>query len=268
MLFHRAVGFFLKSSPLTITMPVLYKKSFCSELKPDITIYQYRICPFCCRVKALLDYSGIDYMTVEVNPITKQEIKFSSDHKKVPIANINGKVVADSGNILNEIRELYKSKSNTTSKALDALFSPDSEKWMEWSEKKLAVMLYPNITRNFDEAWEAFEYANDVSSWSMFQRIANRNLGPIAMYLANSKIKKKYGIVDERSELRSVLKEWTNELGSKPFMNGVSPTLPDLMVYGVLKSIATTTTFEFVMEDVLLKDWYLRVDALVQQKVH
>lgn len=252
--------------PLTITLPALFKKTFCDGAKPEITIYQYQICPFCCRVKACLDYSGIEYNTVEVDPMTKQEIKFSSDHKKVPIAIINGKVVVDSGNIINEIRQLYEAE-DSASKVLDALYSPDSAKWIEWSEKKLAVMLYPNITRSFDEAWEAFEYADHVSSWSTFQRKANRNLGPIAMYFANPKIKKKYGIVDERSELRSVLKEWVDELGSKPFLNGISPSLPDLMVYGVLKSISFTKTFQYAMEDDALKDWYLRVDAHIPQSI-
>lgn len=41
-----------------------------------IQLYQYAICPFCNRVKALLDYSGLPYKTVEVNPLTKAEIKW------------------------------------------------------------------------------------------------------------------------------------------------------------------------------------------------
>ena len=43
----------------------------------EITLYQYKICPFCNKVKAYLDYRGISYNTVEVNPITKSQIKTS-----------------------------------------------------------------------------------------------------------------------------------------------------------------------------------------------
>ena len=43
---------------------------------PSICLYQYAICPFCNKVKALLDYSGLPYDVVEVNPLTKAEIKW------------------------------------------------------------------------------------------------------------------------------------------------------------------------------------------------
>ena len=47
------------------------------------TLYQYATCPFCCKVRTFLDYYDIDYEIVEVNPVTRKEIKFS-DYRKVP----------------------------------------------------------------------------------------------------------------------------------------------------------------------------------------
>jgi Glutaredoxin len=49
----------------------------------DIMVYQYKICPFCNKLKAVMDYLGVPYQTTEVNPLTKKEIKFSNDYKKV-----------------------------------------------------------------------------------------------------------------------------------------------------------------------------------------
>jgi len=43
---------------------------------PSIKLYQYAICPFCSKVKALLNYAGTDHELVEVNPLTKAEIKW------------------------------------------------------------------------------------------------------------------------------------------------------------------------------------------------
>jgi glutaredoxin len=43
---------------------------------PPIKLYQYAICPFCGKVKALLAFAGIDHEVVEVNPLTKAEIKW------------------------------------------------------------------------------------------------------------------------------------------------------------------------------------------------
>ena len=48
------------------------------------TLYQYATCPFCCKVKTFLEYYGIEYEIVEVNPLFRKEIKFS-DYRKVPI---------------------------------------------------------------------------------------------------------------------------------------------------------------------------------------
>ncbi|XP_010218288.1 PREDICTED: prostaglandin E synthase 2, partial [Tinamus guttatus] len=50
----------------------------------QLTLYQYKTCPFCSKVRAFLDYHGLPYEIVEVNPIMRREIKFSS-YRKVPI---------------------------------------------------------------------------------------------------------------------------------------------------------------------------------------
>ena len=50
---------------------------------PQLTLYQYRTCPFCCKARAYLDHSGISYQVVEVNPLFKREMKFSK-YRKVP----------------------------------------------------------------------------------------------------------------------------------------------------------------------------------------
>ena len=54
-----------------------------------VTLYQYDVCPFCNKVKAYLDYRGIPYDVVEVNPLTKSEIKFSKEYTKVPIVTVD-----------------------------------------------------------------------------------------------------------------------------------------------------------------------------------
>lgn len=51
----------------------------------NLRLYQYQSCPYCCKVRAFLDYYGFSYEVIEVNPVTKSQIKFSKDYKKVPI---------------------------------------------------------------------------------------------------------------------------------------------------------------------------------------
>lgn len=50
----------------------------------DIILFQYPTCPFCCKVRAFLDYIKVPYDIIEVDPMLKQQISWSN-YKKVPI---------------------------------------------------------------------------------------------------------------------------------------------------------------------------------------
>lgn len=74
-----------------------------STPKNPAILYQYEICPYCCKVKAALDFFKIPYKVVEVNPLTKSELKFS-DYKKVPILMTPaGEQLNDSSVIISQI---------------------------------------------------------------------------------------------------------------------------------------------------------------------
>lgn len=59
---------------------------------PPITLYEYPACPFCSKVRAFLNYHNIQYHAVGVNPVSRQEIKFS-ENKKVPFILADGQQV-------------------------------------------------------------------------------------------------------------------------------------------------------------------------------
>jgi glutathione S-transferase len=197
-----------------------------------------------------------------VNPLTKSQISFSKDHKKVPLVTFGeSNPMGESGEI---IEYITKNVADSGKLNKSKFFSEDSDKWTEWSEKKLAVFLYPNITRSYEESWECFEYSADVPEWNLPERLVTRPVGSFFMSLANGKIKKKYNIVDERKELKECISEWTDAVGDKKFLHGEFVTMPDIMVYGVLRAIAGFTTFrELMAEDVKLKTWYDNVQAAV-----
>lgn len=230
---------------------------------PSVVLYQYKICPFCNRVKAYLDFLNIKYDTVEVNPLTKSQLSFQKTSKKVPLITIGDTTLAESSAIIDEITSRVRRKGFDSSVTLsDKFFPDDTQKWSEWSEKQLAVMLYPNITRSFQESWECFSYAGEVEDWDFVQRSLVRYVSPPFMYLANGKIKKKYGIEDERKELNVVIKVWCDAVGQNKFLHGDHITMPDIQVFGVLRSIKGQRTFDEIMkEHSQLKDWYDRVQS-------
>ena len=83
------------------------------------------------------------------------------------------------------------------------------------------------------ESYEAFGYVNDVPGFSFADKLANQWLGATAMWLAQGKIKKKYGIEDERKALHACVAKWTDAVGPNDFLGGAGPNLADLCVFGV-----------------------------------
>lgn len=231
----------------------------------DILLYQYSICPFCHIIRANLDYLGVPYRTIEVNPLSQAEISFVEKPRKVPIVLLDGELTRESDTIVMKVKEIIEKKTGKKD-VLKVMFPSDTERWMAWSKEQLAVKIYPNITRNFSEAWQAFGYIHDVSTWTWYEKYGNRLIGPVAMFFANGKVKKKYGIIDERKELLATIQEWKVALAGKKFLHGDVITTPDLCVYGVLRAIAGFDTFNILMEDATLKAWYDHVDAEVQKR--
>lgn len=50
---------------------------------PPITLYQYQTCPYCSKARAFLEYYGVKYEKVEVNPVFRSETK-SFKYRKLP----------------------------------------------------------------------------------------------------------------------------------------------------------------------------------------
>ena len=242
----------------------------------DILLYQYKICPFCNKIKAFLDFYGLKYRTVEVNPLSKDEIKNQLDttYRKVPICVINGETVCDSSVILQTLQDLLHDRgvllpSHHTTPRLLAKEQEEQEEtssstssvervWTEWVDKDLAVLLFPNITRNFPESWQAFAYINDVDTFSTTQKMLNRVLGPVAMWAAQGKIKKKYNIEDERAAMFKAVYKWADavEASGDKFQGGRLPSLADVCVFGCLRSISGLDTHTEVVNDPRVKEWY------------
>lgn len=213
-------------------------------------LYQYEICPFCCKVKAYMDWQKLPYHTIEVNPLSKAEIKFSEGYRKVPIASINGEQVNGSLEII---------KALLQDQAAD-IEDPEVAEWLAWTDNKLAVLLFPNITRSLGESYQAFRYISEVPTFSGTSKAANQFAGSLAMWLANGRLKKKYGITDERKQLLDVVGAWTAAVGEGPFLKGPSVSLADVAVYGVLSSIRGLATYEELMSAApALKQWSDRV---------
>jgi len=179
----------------------------------DLTLYQYAICPFCHKTKALLNYSGTSYKAVEVNPLTQAEIKPllppSQKRGKVPIMSMvatqgdepsrETKLIHGSNEIIQALLQLPSVKEGIASKGGLADDGETDQKetafWTSFVDDELAPVLYPNICRSLGEAYRTFDYVQNVESFSTLQKASIRALGSVAMYMAASRVKSKCYIV-------------------------------------------------------------------------
>ncbi|KAE8681519.1 translocon at the outer membrane of chloroplasts 64-like [Hibiscus syriacus] len=204
-----------------------------AEIMPkEVVLYQYEACPFCNKVKAFLDYYGIPYKVVEVDPISKKEIKWS-DYKKVPILMVDGQQLVDSSAIIDQLGEKILPEKTKTSVADE----DEETKWRRWVDNQLVHVLSPNIYRNTSEALESFDYITSNGNFSFTEKITVKYAGAAAMYFVSKNLKKKYNITDERAALYEAAETWVDALNGRSFLGGLKPNLADLAVFGVLRPI-------------------------------
>lgn len=256
------------------------------ELPKSIVLYQYEVCPFCCKVKAFLDYHKLPYRVVEVNPLTKAELKWS-EYKKVPVVLLDEKQqVNDSSAIISrldaEIKAVEKSremagrktgglklrndKSRTLGGFEDVLRSSkeEEERWRRWVDERFVRVITVNIYRTARESWQTFDYITDHGNFTWFQREAARIAGSTMMWALSSRLKKKYGIEgDVREVLFACADEWSEAVGNGKFLGGDTPNLADLAVFGVIRSVVGTDTFMDLQHKTSISPWYERMMTAV-----
>ncbi|CAD0194166.1 unnamed protein product [Chrysodeixis includens] len=171
-----------------------------------LTLFQYRTCPFCCKVRAFLDSRGISYEIVEVDAVLRQAIKWSG-YKKVPIllAKVDGgyQQLLDSTAIISVLETYFQDKTleltdvikfypvskymtDSGSEATDIANKyfimhnaqvPDEKEraaeieereWRQWADRVLVNTLSPNVYRTMSESLETFQWFEEAGGWKKF----------------------------------------------------------------------------------------------------
>uniref|UniRef100_A0A1B6ENQ9 Glutaredoxin domain-containing protein n=1 Tax=Cuerna arida TaxID=1464854 RepID=A0A1B6ENQ9_9HEMI len=180
----------------------------------QLTLFQYPTCPFCCKVRAFLNYYGISYDVVEVNPVLRQQMGWSQ-YKKVPIllakvengyqqlndssmiiSALSSYLLESQGN-LPEIVRCYPSISyhdddgklkNEVVNRYFIMFNDEipknrtkeeleeERKWRKWADSVLVHTLSPNVYRTKAEAFQAFTWFSEVGEWDRLFSSWERNL--------------------------------------------------------------------------------------------
>ncbi|CAK7346153.1 unnamed protein product [Dovyalis caffra] len=221
----------------------------------DVVLYQYEACPFCNKVKAFLDYYNIPYKVVEVNPISKKEIKWS-DYRKVPILKVDGEQMVDSSEIIDKLFQRIHPDNSVPD-------SDEERKWRGWVDNHLVHVLSPNIYRSASEALESFDYITTHGNFSFTERLVAKYAGAAAMYFVSKKLKKRHNITDERAALYGAAQTWVDALNGSKYLGGSKPNLADLAVFGVLRPIRYLKSGKDMVEHTSIGEWYSRMETAV-----
>lgn len=220
-------------------------------MKPKL--YQYAACPFCSKVASVLRYKGVDYETVEVHPLNKKEIAFSTGYRAVPIyIDSTGRQVNDSTPIMRHIDAEFPEPS---------VFKGDPEKedkWLAWSEdfvQGLPTAVYGDLASSL----KSFDYITKVGKFSWFQQRMVKYSGALVMTMVAKKIKKRRNIDDPAAFLRAKTAEWTQGLGGRDYMGGNEPNGADLAVFGIARIVAPLSAGKIFRENAAFWNWLERM---------
>eukprot|EP01025_Chloroclados_australasicus_P029892 TRINITY_DN2987_c1_g2_i1.p1 TRINITY_DN2987_c1_g2~~TRINITY_DN2987_c1_g2_i1.p1 ORF type:complete len:352 (-),score=18.27 TRINITY_DN2987_c1_g2_i1:404-1459(-) len=244
----------------------------------SFTLYQYQICPFCNKVRAFMDYHNIPYKIVEVNPVTKSELKWSN-YKKVPVLLMDEEQVNDSNIIISRLNAEIQAvrKEPVTAQKSPGLFRKqvvhpapvdnllqEERQWREWVDTRFVRVLTANIYRTLEESWQTFSYITNSGNFSWYQRSGARYFGTGLMYYVGRNMPKKYNIKgDLRENLYKDANEFIKAVGERQFMGGMEPNLADLTMFGVIRAVTGTDTFNDLMKNSDILPWYERMRKVV-----
>ncbi len=141
-------------------------------------------CPFCWKVRSLLEHLNLDFEAVQINPMKSKKLPSAPEWKKVPIwIDSNGKIHVDSTPIMKEI---------DTSLNDGKLWESDDEqrrdKWIEWVDLHMSKATIPIL---YGTLWSALKTTTRVSKlekvWIFFK--ATLCLGRLPNYVGNNRKK-------------------------------------------------------------------------------
>ncbi len=218
-------------------------------------------CPFCWKVRGLLEHLDIPHERVQVNPMKqKKTLPSAPEWKKVPVwVDSQNNVHVDSTPIMKEIDAAHNDGK---------LWASDNEErrdeWMEWVDLHMSKATIPIL---YGSLGSALKTTMRVSKLEKFGFISKRLYAwagfPIMWGIIARKRVKKDGRKPKQL-WHDLLTEFTNQFGEKPFFGGDSPSLVDLAAFGYVRSISPYPQFSQIEDHKAGMKWYKAVESTLK----
>mgnify|MGYP001186495627 FL=1 len=226
------------------------------------TLHLLYSCPFCWKVRGLIEYLKMDVELVPVNGLKiKKAVSFAGDWGKVPVfTDENGEHHVDSTPLLKLIDTNYNGGK------LSAISSTErNDKWMEWADTKVSKATVPIL---YGSLISAFRTTTRISKIEKFGFISKRLYAwagfPIMWGIIAKKRVKKDGRTPKKL-WHDLLTEFTDEHQGKDFFGGDGPNLVDFSVFGYMRSVSPFPQFCLLEDHLSGMAWYNRMMAKSQE---
>jgi len=219
--------------------------------KPELFILYS--CPFCWKVRGLIDNIGLTADIVQINPFKqKKQLAFTDGWTKTPVwREKGGEVVVDSTPIMKHIDEKYND-----GKLWQTNDQTNRDKWLVWADTHMSKATIPILYGSLGSALKTTMKVSKLEKFGFFSKRIYAWAGFPIMWgiIARKRVKK-----DGRSPKKlwhDLLDEWLEEVGEKAFFGGEEPDAVDLVVLGYMRSISPYPQFSQLMEHSKGKVWY------------
>lgn len=210
----------------------------------DVVLYGQEMSPPCVKIRTLLNYYSVPFKEVKGRHPT-------SDYKKIPVLEMNGRQINDSHIILKNLAPLLSGEPLT----------PEQSAW----ERTITFEFQPAIeVELFGDGADIARFAS-LDGW---KRTLAEFLAPLLGAVVGQLFKSRYPGYELPSSRYGV--EFRKALAGRPFFHGEAPGPVDLSLYGTYASLSKTgcnTSAKF-LEESGLNEWHQRmveaVDGVVK----
>ena len=215
-------------------------------------------CPFCWKVRGLVEHLGLDVDYVSVNGMRiKKDVAFAGDWGKVPVfTDESGEHFVDSTPLLKHIDSVYND-----SKMANMGDSERQAKWLEWADTKLSKATVPILYGTLGSALKTTTRISKIEKFGFFSRRLYAWAGfPIMWGIIAKKRVKKDGRKPKQL-WHDLLTEFTDAHEGGAFFGGDAPDLVDFAAFGYMRSISPFPQFSLLEDHQAGMAWYNRMMA-------
>ncbi len=224
------------------------------------TLHMLYTCPFCWKVRGLIEHLELDINYVAVNGMRiKKDVSFAGDWGKVPIfTDETGGYHVDSTPLLKHIDATYNSGK------LAALGDAERQaEWLDWADTKMSKATIPILYGSIGSALKTTVRISKIEKFGFFAKRLYAWAGFPVMWgiIARKRVKK-----DGRKPKQlwhDLLTEFTDAHEGKNFFGGDSPDLVDFSVFGYMRSISPFPQFSLLQDHETGMAWYQRMEQSI-----